>query len=110
MSTYGFDLIATREIQVYKSKVDLFRHKKTGAELLSIQNDDENKFFGITFRTPPPDATGVAHILEHAVLAGSEKYPLKEPFVELLKGSLASFVNAMTFEDKTTYPVASQNL
>ena len=110
MSTYGFDLIATREIPEYKSKVDFFRHKKTGAELLSIQNDDENKFFGITFRTPPSDPTGVAHILEHAVLAGSEKYPLKEPFVELLKGSLASFVNAMTFEDKTTYPVASQNL
>lgn len=110
MSTYGFDLIATKEIPEYKSKVDLFRHKKTGAELLSIQNDDENKFFGITFRTAPPDSTGVAHILEHAVLAGSEKYPLKEPFVELLKGSLASFVNAMTFQDKTTYPVASQNL
>ena len=110
MSTYGFDLIATREIPEYKSKVDFFRHEKTGAELLSIQNNDENKFFGITFRTPPPDSTGVAHILEHAVLAGSEKYPLKEPFVELLKGSLASFVNAMTFEDKTTYPVASQNL
>ena len=110
MGTYGFDLLATREIPEYKSKVDLFRHEKTGAELLSIQNDDENKFFGITFRTPPSDPTGVAHILEHAVLAGSEKYPLKEPFVELLKGSLASFVNAMTLEDKTTYPVASQNL
>ncbi|MGB2895325.1 MAG: insulinase family protein [Anaerolineales bacterium] len=110
MSTHGFDLIATREIAEYKSKVDMYRHKKTGAELLSIQNDDENKFFSITFRTPPSDPTGVAHILEHAVLAGSEKYPLKEPFVELLKGSLASFVNAMTFEDKTAYPVASQNL
>jgi hypothetical protein len=110
MSTYGFDLIATREIPEYKSKVDLFRHEKTGAELLSIQNDDENKFFGITFRTPPSDPTGVAHILEHVVLAGSEKYPLKEPFVELVKGSLASFVNAFTFTDKTAYPVASQNL
>ncbi len=110
MSTHGFDLIATREIPEFQSKVDFFRHKKTGAELLSIQNDDENKFFGITFRTPPSDPTGVAHILEHAVLAGSEKYPLKEPFVELLKGSLASFVNALTFEDKTAYPVASQNL
>jgi len=110
MSKHGFDLIATREIPEYKSKVDFFRHEKTGAELLSIQNDDENKFFGITFRTPPPDPSGVAHILEHAVLAGSEKYPLKEPFVELVKGSLASFVNAMTFEDKTAYPVASQNL
>ncbi len=110
MGTNGFNLITTTEIPEYKSKVDLFRHEKTGAELLSIQNDDENKFFSITFRTPPSDPTGVAHILEHAVLAGSEKYPLKEPFVELLKGSLASFVNAMTFEDKTTYPVASQNL
>ena len=110
MSTHGFNLIATREIPEYKSKVDFFRHEKTGVELLSIQNDDENKFFSITFRTPPPDPTGVAHILEHAILAGSEKYPLKEPFVELLKGSLASFVNAMTFEDKTAYPVASQNL
>ncbi len=110
MNTHGFDLIAIRGIQEYKSKVDLLRHEKTGAELLSIQNDDENKFFGITFRTPPSDPTGVAHILEHAVLAGSEKYPLKEPFVELVKGSLASFVNALTFEDKTAYPVASQNL
>ncbi|MCK5054788.1 MAG: insulinase family protein, partial [Anaerolineales bacterium] len=110
MSTNGFDLITTREIAEYKSKVDLFRHQKTGAELLSIHNDDENKFFGIAFRTPPSDPTGVAHILEHAVLAGSEKYPLKEPFVELLKGSLASFVNAMTFADKTAYPIASQNL
>jgi len=110
MSTNGFDLIATREIPEYKSKVDLFRHQKTGAELLSIHNDDENKFFGITFRTPPSDPTGVAHILEHAVLAGSEKYPLKDPFIELYKGSLASFINAITFKDKTAYLVASQNL
>ncbi len=110
MGTYGFDLITTREIPEYKSKVDFYRHAKTGAELLSMQNADENKFFGVTFRTTPSDPTGVAHILEHAVLAGSEKYPLKEPFVELLKGSLATFVNALTFEDKTAYPVASQNL
>jgi len=84
--------------------------KKTGAELLSLENEDENKVFGITFRTPVDNDTGVAHILEHAVLAGSRKYPLKEPFVELLKGSLQTFVNAFTFPDKTAYPVASQNV
>jgi Zn-dependent M16 (insulinase) family peptidase len=66
--------------------------------------------FGVTFRTPPRDSTGVAHILEHAVLCGSRKYPVKEPFVELMKGSLNTFLNAMTFPDKTCYPVASQNL
>ena len=78
--------------------------------MLSLINDDENKVFSINFRTPPKDLTGVPHILEHSVLAGSEKYPVKEPFVELVKGSLATFVNAMTFPDKTCYPVASQNL
>ena len=78
--------------------------------MLSIVNDDDNKVFGVTFRTPPRDSTGVAHILEHAVLCGSRKYPVKEPFVELMKGSLNTFLNAMTFPDKTCYPVASQNL
>ena len=73
-------------------------------------NDDDNKVFGVTFRTPPRDSTGVAHILEHAVLCSSRKYPVKEPFVELMKGSLNTFLNAMTFPDKTCYPVASQNL
>ena len=72
-------------------------------------NDDENKVFGISFRTPPEDSTGVAHILEHSVLCGSDKYPVKEPFVELLKGSLQTFLNALTFPDKTCYPVASAN-
>ena len=81
-----------------------------GAELLSLENDDENKVFGITFRTPPTDSTGVAHILEHAVLGGSRKYPVKEPFVELIKGSLQTFVNAFTYPDKTCYPVASTNM
>ncbi|MBN2256649.1 MAG: insulinase family protein, partial [Anaerolineaceae bacterium] len=87
----------------------LYHHKITGARLLSIINDDENKCFSINFRTPPVDSTGVAHILEHSVLNGSEKYPVKEPFVELLKGSLATFINAITYPDKTCYPVASQN-
>jgi len=87
-----------------------YRHEKTGAELLSLSNNDENKVFGITFRTPPEDSTGVAHILEHAVLCGSRKYRVKEPFVELLKGSLKTFLNAFTYPDKTCYPVASQNV
>ena len=68
-----------------------------------------NKVFGITFRTPSPDSTGIAHILEHSVLCGSAKYPLKEPFIELIKGSLQTFLNAFTYPDKTCYPVASQN-
>ena len=77
---------------------------------MSLVTDDENKVFGITFRTPPTDSTGIAHILEHSVLCGSRKYPVKEPFVELLKGSLQTFLNAFTYPDKTCYPVASQNL
>lgn len=104
-----FQLIWKREIKELNSIASFYRYKKNGAEILSIQNDDENKVFGITFRTPPKDSTGVAHILEHSVLCGSKKYPLKEPFVELLKGSMQTFLNALTFPDKTSYPVASQN-
>lgn len=86
-----------------------FEHIKSGARLLFIDNDDDNKVFSISFRTPPVDNTGSAHILEHSVLCGSKKYPLKEPFVELMKSSLNTFLNAMTFSDKTMYPVASMN-
>lgn len=107
---HGFTLIETREIPELNTVGKLYRHEKTGAELLSLENDDENKVFGITFRTPPPDSTGLPHIMEHSVLCGSRKYPVKEPFVELVKGSLNTFLNAMTFSDKTCYPVASQNL
>src|SRR5665213_2387106 len=106
----AFDLVRDETISEIASKVSLYRHKKTGAEVLSFVNDDEIKVFGITFKTPPEDSTCVAHILEHSVLCGSRKYPVKEPFVELLKGSLHTFLNAMTFPDKTVYPVASQNL
>src|SRR5688500_16287815 len=106
----AFELIREETIPEVSSQAKLYRHKKTGAEVLSLANDDENKVFGITFRTPPKDSTGVAHILEHSVLCGSRKYPVKEPFVELLKGSLHTFLNAMTYPDKTVYPVASQNL
>ena len=105
-----FELIEKREITELKTEARLYRHRKTGAEILSMISDDENKVFGITFRTPPFDSTGVAHILEHSVLCGSKKYPVKEPFVELLKGSLQTFLNAFTYPDKTCYPVASQNL
>ncbi len=106
---HGFKLIKEENIQEVGGKVKLFKHIKTGAELLSISNDDTNKCFGVNFRTPPKNSTGVAHILEHSVLCGSEKFPTKEPFVELLKSSLQTFLNAMTYPDKTCYPVASTN-
>jgi Zn-dependent M16 (insulinase) family peptidase len=107
---HGFELIRDQHIEEIKTEAKIYRHIQTGAELLSLVNDDENKVFGITFRTPPPDSTGVPHILEHSVLCGSRKYPVKEPFVEILKGSLQTFLNAFTYPDKTCYPVASQNV
>jgi Zn-dependent M16 (insulinase) family peptidase len=107
---HGFEQVDARSIPELKTKTYLYRHSKTGAQLLSFVNDDENKVFGINFRTPPSDSTGVAHILEHSVLCGSRKFPVKEPFVELLKSSLKTFLNAMTYPDKTCYPVASQNV
>ena len=110
MHTYGFDLLTERVMKEVNGTARLWRHTATGAQLLSVCNDDENKCFGVSFRTPPTDSTGVAHILEHSVLCGSDKYPVKEPFVELLKGSLQTFLNAFTFPDKTCYPVASANL
>ncbi|NUM49338.1 MAG: insulinase family protein, partial [Anaerolineales bacterium] len=106
----SFTLLREQQIPEINSLARLYRHNQTGAELLSIINDDENKSFGITFRTPSADSTGLAHIMEHSVLCGSRKYPVKEPFIELVKGSLNTFLNAMTFSDKTTYPVASTNL
>ena len=107
---HGFHLQKEQYIKELNTQSRFFRHTRTGAELLSLSNDDNNKVFGITFRTPPSDSTGVAHILEHSVLCGSRKYRVKEPFVELLKGSLQTFLNAFTYPDKTCYPIASQNL
>ncbi len=104
-----FQLIEERNIPEINSLAREYIHTKTGAKILSLINEDENKVFSINFRTPPPDNTGVAHILEHSVLCGSRKYPVKEPFVELLKSSVQTFLNAITFPDKTCYPVASQN-
>ena len=87
----------------------LLRHKKTGARIALIPSEDDNKVFYIAFRTPPKDSTGVAHIIEHTVLCGSRDFPVKDPFIELAKGSLNTFLNAMTYPDKTVYPVASCN-
>ena len=109
-TSHNFEFIREETIPELNTRARLWRHVVTGAQLLSLENDDENKVFGITFRTPPVDSTGLPHILEHVVLAGSRKYPLKDPFFELVKGSLASFVNAMTYPDKTIYPAASTNL
>jgi len=106
---YGFEVLKTEFIPEYNSNATLFRHKKTNAEVMSLANDDENKTFGAVFRTPPKNSTGIPHILEHSVLCGSRKYPIKEPFVELMKGSLNTFLNAFTYPDRTCYPVASCN-
>lgn len=106
---YGFKVIQVQEIEDVKSKMYVFKHKHSGATLVYLENDDDNKCFSIGFKTLPEDSTGICHILEHSVLCGSDKYPLKEPFVNLLKSSMATFLNAMTASDFTIYPVASQN-
>jgi len=106
---HGFRFDREKKIGEINSTGRIFVHEKSGARFLSISNEDDNKVFSISFRTPPPDSTGIPHILEHSVLCGSKKYPSKEPFVELVKGSLNTFLNAMTFPDKTMYPVASRN-
>ena len=108
--THGFKLERDEKIEEINTRARIWRHVKTGAEYLSLENDDDNKVFNIAFRTPPNDSTGVAHIMEHAVLGGSRKYQVKEPFIELVKGSLNTFLNAMTFPAMTVYPVASTNL
>ncbi len=104
-----YDLVLNTNIEELKSEGFLLKHKKSGARVVILSNDDENKVFSIGFKTPPPDSTGVPHILEHSVLCGSEKYPAKDPFVELAKGSLNTFLNAITYPDKTAYPIASCN-
>ena len=106
---HGFRLLRSEQIAEAEGTAYTFVHEKTGAQLFFLETADDNKVFSISFRTPPVDDTGVAHIVEHSVLCGSRKYPLKEPFVELVKGSLNTFLNAMTFPDKTMYPVASRN-
>lgn len=105
----NYELIQQKTLHDLQSEGYLLRHKKTGARVLLMENQDENKVFSIGFRTPPEDSTGLPHILEHSVLCGSKNFPVKDPFVELVKGSLNTFLNAMTYPDKTVYPVASCN-
>ena len=92
----SYEIISEKQLTDLNSKGYLLRHKKSGAKIAVLSNDDENKVFYIGFRTPPADSTGVAHIVEHTVLCGSKKFPAKDPFVELVKGSLNTFLNAMT--------------
>ncbi|MDE6975117.1 MAG: insulinase family protein, partial [Lachnospiraceae bacterium] len=105
----AYEIVEQRKITDLNSDGYILKHKKTGAHVVLLLNDDENKVFYIGFRTPPTNSTGVAHILEHSVLCGSKHFPVKDPFVELVKGSLNTFLNAMTYPDKTVYPVASCN-
>ena len=104
-----YELMEEHHLPDLQSEGYLLRHKKSGARVVLISNEDDNKVFTIGFRTPPEDSTGLPHILEHSVLCGSEQFPTKDPFVELVKGSLNTFLNAMTYPDKTVYPVASCN-
>lgn len=108
-TTCGFTVTHVETIEELDADAYVLFHHASGARLLYLACDDENKAFSIGFKTPPANSTGVFHILEHSVLDGSEKFPLKEPFVELIKGSMQTFLNAMTYPDKTVYPVASTN-
>ena len=105
----AYEILERRNIDDLNSEGIVLKHKKTGAKIALLSNDDDNKVFYIGFRTPPHNSTGVAHIVEHTVLCGSKEFPVKDPFIELAKGSLNTFLNAMTFPDKTVYPVASCN-
>ncbi|MBE5885839.1 MAG: insulinase family protein [Lachnospiraceae bacterium] len=105
----AYEILERRNIDDLNSEGIVLKHKKTGARIALLSNDDDNKVFYIGFRTPPANSTGVAHIVEHTVLCGSKEFPVKDPFIELAKGSLNTFLNAMTFPDKTVYPVASCN-
>ena len=106
---HGFEITRSREVSELNGVLYEMAHEKTGAKLCWLDNGQANKLFGIAFTTLPTDDTGVFHILEHSVLCGSEKYPVKEPFVELLKSSLNTFLNALTYPDRTVYPVSSRN-
>lgn len=105
----SYELISEEKLDDVNGIGKLLIHKKTGARVAIVANDDKNKVFYIGFRTPPANSTGVAHIIEHSVLCGSKNFPAKDPFIELAKGSLNTFLNAMTYPDKTVYPVASMN-
>lgn len=104
-----YEILDEHRVEDVQSDGFILRHKKSGARIAILSNNDDNKVFYIGFRTPPEDETGVPHIIEHTTLCGSKKFPVKDPFIELAKGSLNTFLNAMTYPDKTVYPVASSN-
>lgn len=104
-----YEILDEHRVEDVQSDGFILRHKKSGARIAILSNNDDNKVFYIGFRTPPEDETGVPHIIEHTTLCGSKKFPVKDPFIELAKGSLNTFLNAMTYPDKTVYPVASYN-
>ena len=106
---HGFTLVDSQFIQDANAQVHTFAHEQSGGQVIWVENDDQNRSFGIGFKTPPKDSTGVAHIVEHSVLSGSRKYPAKDPFMTMLKTSMNTFLNAMTFSDMTIYPVSSMN-
>ena len=106
-SNARYDIVLEEELKDLNSAGIILRHKKSGARVVVISNDDNNKVFSIGFKTPPFNDTGMQHIIEHSTLCGSRNYPVKDPFVELCKGSLNTFLNAMTYPDKTVYPVAA---
>ncbi|MFW3625207.1 insulinase family protein [Aerococcus viridans] len=106
---HGFTLVDSQFIQDANAQVHTFAHEQSGGQVVWVENDDQNRSFGIGFKTPPKDSTGVAHIVEHSVLSGSRKYPAKDPFMTMLKTSMNTFLNAMTFSDMTIYPVSSMN-
>ena len=108
-SIAGFTIVNKKELADCHGVMTIMQHELTGARLCYLDRDDDNMTFSIAFKTIPQDDTGVFHILEHSVLNGSDKYPVKEPFVELLKSSMNTFLNAMTFSDKTMFPVSSRN-
>lgn len=105
----AYEVVINKYIEEINSDAWLLKHKKTGARIVLLSNEDDNKVFNIGFRTPVNNDTGVPHIIEHTVLCGSKNFPLRDPFMELVKGSLNTFLNAMTYPDRTVYPVASYN-
>ena len=107
--SHGFFLRDVRDLPEKHGRLYRMSYRKNGAELVWLDHEEENKTFAIAFKTIPSDDTGVFHILEHSVLCGSEKYPVKDPFVEMIKSSLQTFLNAFTYPDKTVYPVCSRN-
>jgi hypothetical protein len=105
----GFHVLSVKEVPEYRSAGIHLKHTATGCRVYHLVNDDEENLFSFGFKTPPPNNTGVSHIIEHSVLSGSERFPVKDPFIELIKGSMKTFLNAMTYPDKTIYPASSIN-